>query len=55
LPGKLMNGAYRAVRSLATRNVVMECDRIPYHFRDVPLSKILNWILVEALRSAFAP
>jgi len=36
------------MRALVTRNVVMECDRIPYRFRHIPLRKILNWILVEA-------
>lgn len=44
----LMSGAYRAVRALTTRSVVMECDRIPFRFENVPLKKILNWVLVEA-------
>jgi radical SAM protein with 4Fe4S-binding SPASM domain len=44
----VMSGAYRAVRASVTREVIMECDHIPYRFRDVPLKKILNWILVEA-------
>ena len=44
----LTSGSIRAVRALITRRVVMECDRIPFRFEDVPLKKILNWILVEA-------
>ena len=45
---ELTGGAFRAVRALITRSVVMECDRIPFRFQNVPLKKILNWILVEA-------
>jgi len=37
-----------ALRSLATRRVTIDCDRIPLKFENVPLPKILNWILVEA-------
>jgi len=44
----LTSGAYRAARALITRSVVMEFDRIPLRFQDVPLKKIMNWILVEA-------
>lgn len=39
---------YKAVKALVTRNLVIECDRIPYQFERVPLKKILNWICVEA-------
>ena len=45
---ELTGGAYRAMRALITRSVVMECDRIPFRFQNVPLKKILNGILVEA-------
>jgi len=48
MPRGHVSGAYRAMRALVTRNVAMECDRIPYRFRNVPLRKILNWILVES-------
>lgn len=44
LPGKVL----RALRALATRRVTIECDRMPFVFENVPLRKILNWILVEA-------
>jgi len=37
-----------ALRALATRRVTIDCDRIPFEFQNVPLPKILNWILVEA-------
>jgi MoaA/NifB/PqqE/SkfB family radical SAM enzyme len=36
-----------ALKVFLTRRVYMECDRIPFEFCDVPLRKILNWILVE--------
>ncbi|NIN66814.1 MAG: radical SAM protein [Anaerolineae bacterium] len=44
----LMVKPWKAVEALVTRSVLIECDRIPYRFRNVPLKKILNWILVEA-------
>jgi len=39
---------FMALRALATRRVTIDCDRMPFLFEDVPLRKILNWILVEA-------
>jgi radical SAM protein with 4Fe4S-binding SPASM domain len=39
---------YKAIKALVTRQVTIECDRIPYEFKKVPFKKILNWILVEA-------
>jgi radical SAM protein with 4Fe4S-binding SPASM domain len=39
--------SYQAIKALATRQVRIECDRIPYHFQGVPLKKILNWLAVE--------
>ena len=44
----LISKVGKAVRALATRRVLIECDRIPYRFDHVPLKKILNWIRVEA-------
>jgi radical SAM protein with 4Fe4S-binding SPASM domain len=37
----------RALKALATRRVTIDCDRMPFVFENVPLRKILNWILVE--------
>lgn len=39
--------SYEAIKALATRRILIECDSIPYEFQDVPLKKILNWIFVE--------
>ncbi len=39
--------SYQAMKALATRQVRIECDRIPYHFDNVPLRKLLNWLAVE--------
>lgn len=36
------------VKALATRTVVIYCDRIPYTFKNVPFRKIINWVIVEA-------
>lgn len=38
----------KALKALATRKVPIECDRMPFEFENVPLRKILNWILIEA-------
>ena len=45
---EILTKSAMALRSLVTRRVRIECDRIPYEFHDVPLKKLLNWILVEA-------
>ena len=45
--GYLMARSYQAIKALATRQVRIECDRIPYDFHNVPLRKLLNWIAVE--------
>ena len=37
----------QAIKAFATRQVKIECDRIPYYFHNVPLKKLLNWITVE--------
>ena len=39
--------SYQAIKALTTRQVRIECDRIPYHFDNVPLRKLLNWLAVE--------
>ena len=39
MPGGLISKSYQAVKALATRQVRIECDRIPYHFHNVPLKK----------------
>jgi radical SAM protein with 4Fe4S-binding SPASM domain len=36
------------VEALGRRRLAIECDSIPYAFRDVPLKKILNWLRVES-------
>ena len=38
----------KALKALATRKVPNECDRMPFELENVPLRKILNWILIEA-------
>jgi len=44
---ELIPKSLQTMKALATRQVRIECDRIPYHFHNVPLKKLLNWILVE--------
>ena len=44
----LMAKGWKTIQALVTREVKIECDRIPHTFHRVPLKKILNWILVEA-------
>jgi radical SAM protein with 4Fe4S-binding SPASM domain len=48
VPGGLISKSYQAIRALTTRQVRIECDRIPYHFHNVPLKKLFNWLAVEA-------
>lgn len=38
---------FTAAQALVTRTIIISCDQIPYTFRNVPLKKIINWILVE--------
>jgi sulfatase maturation enzyme AslB (radical SAM superfamily) len=47
MPGGLISKSYQAIKALATRQVRIECDRIPYHFHNVRLKKLLNWMVVE--------
>lgn len=42
-----MSQCLLAARSLATGRVDMTFDGIPFRFRDVPIRKLLNWILLE--------
>jgi len=43
----LLRKTIKALKALLTRKIRIECDCIPYSFDDVPLKKIINWILVE--------
>jgi radical SAM protein with 4Fe4S-binding SPASM domain len=38
----------KAIGGVLFHKVRIECDRIPYYFENVPLKKILNWILAES-------
>jgi radical SAM protein with 4Fe4S-binding SPASM domain len=40
-----------AVKTLITRKVTIELDRIPYHIEKMSLKKILNWIFIEICAS----
>jgi radical SAM protein with 4Fe4S-binding SPASM domain len=46
--GELMSKSRKAIKAFVTRQVNIDCDRIPYRFDAVPFKKIMNWILVEA-------
>ena len=35
------------IRALLLRQVAIECDRIPLEFGNLPLRKVVNWILIE--------
>lgn len=39
---------YKAIRSIITRKVFMDLDRIPFTFDNVPRKKIFNWIKAES-------
>lgn len=43
----LITKAYMAFKSLLTRKIKIECDSIPFEFHNVPIKKIINWLLVE--------
>jgi MoaA/NifB/PqqE/SkfB family radical SAM enzyme len=45
--GNVISKSLNAFKALLSRTVSIECDSIPYEFRDVPLKRILNWIRVE--------
>lgn len=46
--GALISKSFNAIKALVSRTIIIEGDRIPYHFHNVPIKKILNWITVEA-------
>lgn len=41
------SNVFKALRAVLTRRIRIDCDSIPFYFDRIPLSKILNWILVE--------
>lgn len=47
MSGNLFQRTSGALTALITRKLTIECDHIPHRFRNVPLKKILNWLLVE--------
>ena len=48
MAGNLILKVQKVLKALANRSIVIECDRIPFRFHDVPLKKILNWIRTES-------
>ncbi len=44
----LLSKLVKAARAVVTRRLVIESDAIPFEFENVPLRKLLNWLLVEA-------
>ena len=44
----MISKSRKAITALLTRKIRIECDHIPYEFYNVPIKKILNWIIVEA-------
>jgi MoaA/NifB/PqqE/SkfB family radical SAM enzyme len=45
---KLVGQALNAAHVLLTRRLVIEYDGIPFEFQQVPMKKLLNWLLVES-------
>ena len=43
----MLRNVSTALRALLTRTVTIECDQIPHIFDQVPLRKLINWLLVE--------
>ena len=43
----ILNKTAQAIKALLTRELSIECDQIPYRYTNVPLRKIMNWLLVE--------
>jgi len=43
----LLNKSVSAVKTILTRSVIIELDRIPYQINNMPYKKIFNWILVN--------
>ena len=44
---ELIPKSLQTIKALTTRQVRIECDRIPYDFHNVPLKQLLNWMVVE--------
>ncbi len=45
---RLILKAPKALKAILTREVQIDCDGIPYFFRNVPLKKLKNWLCVES-------
>jgi len=43
----MITKARQALTALLTRKIAFEVDLIPLEFRDLPLKKVLNWLLTE--------
>ncbi len=39
--------SYQALKALLFRNIRFDLDLIPYEFKDLPLRKLVNWLLTE--------
>jgi len=46
--GDMIRKIFHAIKALLSRSVRIDCDGIPYEFHNVPMKKIVNWIIVEA-------
>ena len=44
----LLSKCRQLFQALSRRQLVLDCDRVPHRFQQLPLKKILNWLLVEA-------
>ena len=45
---RIIQKANNALKALLSGNIQVECDGIPFFFRNVPLKKLKNWLLVES-------
>lgn len=43
----MMFNIYKCLRALITRKIKFEVDLIPFEFENLPLKKVINWILTE--------
>jgi radical SAM protein with 4Fe4S-binding SPASM domain len=48
MPSGLLPNTLKALKALATRTIETDCDRLPFRFENVPASKLLNWLRLEA-------
>ncbi|MGD0827050.1 MAG: radical SAM protein [Desulfobaccales bacterium] len=44
----LIKKMFKAIKALGTRRIVIEHDRIPYYFHNVPFKKIINLLVTES-------